>query len=204
VTAEGFHFDGERIDPRLVGVGLTAAEMELLACELVTLNPPTYAKLFSLGVHGPALTGQDAFDALHVAAVVFLPGSRFEFGHNLRDATGSVVAIIVPARDERGFTRDLVAWDMDTGQVATWQHSAMLGEHSLGEWRISDSDGLRVYPTMLEWLCADRDGLVIFHGSEARWRLIGERLIVDDAAFGLRLREALRLPEPEIFVRTAA
>jgi hypothetical protein len=64
-------------------------------------------------------------------------------------------------------------------------------------------DGVRVFPGPAEWLRAERRGVVILDAERARWRLAGERLIVDAATFGRRLRDALRLPEPRVFVENA-
>ena len=77
----------------------------------------------------------------------------------------------------------------------------MLGEDRLIEPRI-EVDGLRLFASPLEWLRAERQGVVILDPERARWRLAGERLIVGDVDFGRRIRDALRLPEPQIFVET--
>ncbi len=190
------------LDPRLLGVGLSTAETGLLDCIPVVLHESTYVKLFALGVHGAALTGRDYFDTLHCEAVCFLPGDRFEFARDMRDARGHVLAVIIPALAENGETVDLAAWRLDTGALATWLGVAvMLGEDRLTAPRI-EVDALRVFPGPLEWLRAERRGVVILDPERARWRLAGERLIVDDAPFGRRIREALRLPEPRVFVET--
>jgi hypothetical protein len=174
----------------------------LLDCTPVVLHEPTYAKVFALGVYGAALTGRDFFDSLFVEAVCFLPGGRFEFARDLRDASGHVLAVIIPVRDDTGETIDLAAWGLDTGALATWRGVAtVLGVDRLTGPRI-EVDGLRVFPGPLEWLRAERQGVVILDPERARWRLTGERLIVGDAPFGRRLREALRLPEPRFFVET--
>ena len=160
-------------------------------------GPETSARLVKLGVEGEALTD------LYVAPVCFDGARRFEFGRRLGDDIAtwrrSVVAVIIAARDEDDVAFDLVAWNLKTGATATWRGEAsMLGEFNL-LWRLGE-EALRVHPTVLDWLIAECDGLVILDANKARWRLVGEALIVDDVAFGLRLREALRLPEPEIFV----
>lgn len=192
-------FEGEPTDPRLLGVGLTPSEAALLECEFVVLHEPAYTKLFALGIRGRSLTGRDAFDALHVEAVCFLHGGRFEFARNLRDPTPSSLAVIIPARDENDVTIDLAAWQYETDALATWRGAAaMLGEGDLAAPRLEN--GLRVYPNVADWLRAARDGLMILDAGRARWRLAEERLIVSDASFGRRLRDALSLPEPIIFV----
>ena len=192
-------------DPRMIGLDLTPSEAALLNCLPVVLHGPTHAKLFSLGIHGPAVTGGGLFNALHVEAVCFLPSGRFEFARDMRDQTGHVLAVIIPALDEFGETADLVAWVPDTGVVAT-QHGAVciLGEEAIDGPDADDEedeDGLRVFPTPLEWLRAGRGGVVILaSAARTRWRLSGRELDRSDAAFGRRLRDALRLPEPRVYV----
>ena len=119
-------------DPRMIGLDLTPSEAALLDCLPVVLHGPTHAKLFGLGIHGPAVTGGGLFNALHVEPVCFLPSGRFEFARDMRDQTGHVLAVIIPALDEFGETADLVAWVPDTGVVAT-QHGAVciLGEEAI-------------------------------------------------------------------------
>ena len=65
------------------------------------------------------MTGGGLFNALHVEPVCFLPSGRFEFARHMRDQTGHVLAVIIPALDEFGETANLVAWVPDTGVVAT-------------------------------------------------------------------------------------
>jgi hypothetical protein len=184
----------------VIGYCLTPSEAALLDCLLVASHEPTYAKLFALGIHGPTITSGDLFVALHCDSVCFLPGGRFEFARDMRDPSGHVLAVIIPALDEWGQTIDLVAWRLDSGAVATWRGEAvMLGEEQINATRL-EVDGLRAFPSPLEWLRAGRRGVVILDRERARWRLSDERLIVTDATFGRRLREALRLPEPRVFV----
>lgn len=178
---------------------LTPAETELANSTPVTLHPSTHAKLFALGVRGEALTGGCIFNSLHVDAVCFLGGDRFEFARNLRDQSGHLLAIVIPCRDECGRTTDLAAWRPDTGAIATWRGEPMLGADRIDAPQI-EIEGLRVFATPLEWLHADRRGVVILDPKFARWRLAERRLIVADAGFGRRLRESLRLPDPLVFV----
>ena len=187
-------FDFELDDP------LNVVESVLLeCCDPVALDPATSTKLAKLGVEGEALAD------LHVAPVR-LDGDRFEFARNLDCDIATwgrvVVGVVVPVRDELNTAFDLIAWNLTTGAIATWRGEAsILGEFNL-LWRLGE-EALRVFPTVLAWLIAGRDGLVIIDSSEARWRLIGEELVVDDAEFGASLEAALRLPEPKVFVRAA-
>jgi hypothetical protein len=190
------------VDFRHIGIGLTPAEAALVGSLPAVLHAPTYDALFRLGIHGAALTGADAFDALHVEAVCFLANERFEFAREMSEPCESALAVIIPCRDEFGRTVDLVAWVIDTGTLATWRgEAAILGEDHLDSPRI-EHDGIRIYPGPLDWLHAGRRGAVIIDAMRARWRLAEDRLVVNDADFGRRLRSMLRLPEPRVFVDT--
>jgi hypothetical protein len=115
---------------------------------------------------------------------------------------GAFPALIFLARDELGEPCDLVAWSRKKNRLAAWYGAAsLLGAETLFAPRLGD--GLHVYPDVLEWLRADRDGVVIVNAERARRVLVGDRLIVDDPAFGRLLRDALRWPEPEIFIERA-
>ena len=187
-------------DLRLLGLGLNECERALLDCWPVVLHKATYGKLFALGIFGDGVNGHGAFDALEVADVIFRPGDRFDFSRDVRDLHGHVAGVIIPARDECGDLVDLAAWSVDDGELALWRgDAAMLGEDWINAPRI-ELDALAVFPDVASWLRAGRRGVVIVDPQRARWRLAGERLAVDDVAFGRRVRDALRLPEPRILV----
>jgi hypothetical protein len=188
------------VDFRHMGVELTPAEAALAESSPAVLHAPTYDALFRLGIHGKALTGADAFDALHVEAVCFLGNERFEFARDMSEPCESGLAVIIPCRNELGRTVDLVAWEIETRKLAVWRgEAAMLGEDQIDAPRI-EYDGVRIYPGPVDWLHAGRRGAVILDALRARWRLAEDRLIVNDADFGRRLRRMLRLPEPRVFV----
>jgi hypothetical protein len=166
----------------------------LADCAPLILDTAIYNKLFGLGITGDAVNGRGPFDALHIEAVVFLPGGRFEFSRNLRDASGTVKAVIIPARDEFGELADLAALK------ALWRGVVgMFGKAQLAAPRIA-CPALTVFSD-LSWLRNNRSGVVIIDPKRASWRLAAEQLVVCDTAFGARLREKLRLPAAKIFVR---
>jgi len=187
-------------DLRLLGLGLNECERALLDCWPVVLHKATYSKLFALGIFGEGVNGRGAFDALHVADVIFRPGGRFDFSRDVREVHGHIAGVVIPARDECGDLVDLAAWNVDDGELALWRGVAsMLGEDWTNAPRV-ESDALAVFADVASWLRAGRRGVVIVDPQRARWRLSGERLAVDDVAFGRRVRDALRLPEPKILV----
>jgi hypothetical protein len=190
---------GAPIDFRLAGVGLNEPERALLDCWPLVLHP-LYSRLFGIGIHGDGVNGRGAFDALHVADVIFRPGARFDFSSEVGTARGSVAGIIIPLGDEAGDLVDLAAWNPDDGALSLWCGAAsMLGEDQISAPRL-ESEALAVFAEVASWLRAGRRGVVIMDPARARWCLSGERLVVDDPAFGRRLRDSLRLPEPQVFV----
>jgi hypothetical protein len=187
-------------DLRLLGLGLNECERALLDCWPVVLQAATYSKLFALAMNAEGVNGCGAFDALHVADVIFRLGGRFDLSSEVRAARGHVSAVIIPARDECGDLVDLAAWNIDGGELALWRGVvSMLGEDGINAPRL-ESETLDAFGDVASWLRAGRRGVVIVDPARARWRLSGERLAVDDVAFGCRVRDALRLPEPKIFV----
>lgn len=186
-------------DLRLLGLGLSGCERALLDCWPVVCHDRTYAKLFALGIFGDGVNGRWPFYALAYDAVCFLPGDRFEFGRDMRDATGARDAIIVPAMNEFGELTDLAAWLPHTGELALWRGVvSMLGQNNIFAPRLGEP--LLVHENVADWLRAGRRGVVIIDPARALMLLAGDRLAVADAKFGRRLRDALRLPAPKIFV----
>lgn len=182
---------------------MTEAEAELGLCEPVVTVPDVWSKLHAQGVRGGAVTGGDAFAALHVAAVVFLANGLFEFAHNMRDAGGSVLAVIIPMIDIDGRAHDFVACDTDFKRSARWRRTLpILGMDRVYGPRI---DPLSVFRGPLQWLQAGRDGIVICsYRFAAKILCDGEPLSVDDAAFGSELDAKLRVNPPRIFLRKKA
>jgi hypothetical protein len=192
------------LDIRALGIRLSECERALLECQPVVCHDASYAKLFALGIHGDGVCGRWFLDALHVAPVVFLSGSRFEFSSNLSRASGHVAAVIIPARDEAGDLVDLAAWLPDDGALALWRgRVSMLGDDSIFAPRIL-SPALSVFADVAAWLRAGRHGVVVIDPAHARWRLAGVSLSVADAAHGRRLARDLALPRPQIFVIRAS
>jgi hypothetical protein len=189
-------------DPKLCGVGPNEVESEQTQCLLAILHQPTYFRLVAQGLRSEGIRGRGAFDTLCVEPVCFLSGGRFEFARYLRDATGNVLAVIIPARDETGELADLAALNLDTGALATRQgRVAMLGQENILAPRIGEP--LLVHETPIDWLRADREGVfVISSHSAAPLLRMGEPLGVQSARFGQRLRDALTIPAPRIVVAT--
>jgi hypothetical protein len=182
-------------DRRLANGGLGKCEMALLDCTPIVCDIGWYARLRALGVH--CATG------LHFDSVVFAPRGQFDFARDLRDASGAVVALIIPTFDERGELDDLVASDLDTGVLAGWLgRSAMLGAEMILAPRLGEP--LRVVSDVRIWLGANREALVILDWQKAASQLEGVTLEVGRIKFGQELRQRLARPAPPIVVRVNA
>ena len=124
-----------------------------------------------------------------VAAKVVFHHVRFDI-----DA-GGVAAILILARDATGDVADLVAWRPRDEQIATLLgRAAMLGEEQLFD-PVGDLP-VAVCRTPLEWLQADRRGVVILDADRAGRILIEApgRLAVADTAQAKRLAGIMTRP----------
>ncbi len=181
-------YDG---DSRLLGLNLNDVEKTHASCAPLVLNTGLYAKLFALA-GGQGVDGAGGFDSLVHEVVVFLPGGRFEFARDLRDATGAKAAVIIPARDEDFEHVDLVALDLETSAIATWLgRVAVLGQEWLAAATLDEP--LMVHETPLDWLRAGREGLYVVDAGRAARLLAGRSIAVKDVAHGVELCAALRL-----------
>ncbi len=143
---------------------------------------------------------------LKAASVKFLGGGTFEF--NDRDGRGER-AIVFRANDH-GEPIDLLAWSARTNRLASWRGAAFcLGDvddcFNPGSWALGG--GLRVHLTPLDWLKADRDGIVIVNPALSYSCLRNRpRLVVGDALHAKRIQQWIKPPKPcvEIHVEVPA
>jgi len=179
-------------DWRLANGGLSECKIALLDCLPVVCDANWYARVWDLGARSAA--------GLHVESAVFLPSGQFEFGRDLRDATGAVAALITPALDGFGEIEDLAAIDLDSGAMAQWRgRAAVLGAEMIFAPRLGDP--LRVFPDAMAWLAGNREGVVILDWTKAAAALDGVTLEVESVEFGRQLRQRLARPAPPIVVR---
>lgn len=194
----------QRTGPNLkaLGVGLNECEAELNGCQPLSCHHAMRDKLRALGVRRFAGRASDPFDALCCEPVIFLPSGRFELARNMRDQAGHRPAVIGPARDRNGDLIDLFAFDASTGQTATWRNrAALLGGEKILQTRPRFEVPLTVHENAVDWLRADRDGVVIIdHRRAADW-LDGLTLAAATAAHGEQLRQKLTRPAPAIVIR---
>jgi len=177
-----------------------ASEIEERFAALGCITLPALRWLKANGVPSRAITNPEMPASAKVAFQVGSP--FFDFEDELEEEAETTCAMILMARDLLGEPVDLVAWSARMQRVATWSGAdlPMLGWHNVFTPRLDLGDALAVHPTPLEWLRDSREGIVILKEDRARFHLQGFSLKVDDAAFGRRIRDALRWPEPKIFV----
>jgi hypothetical protein len=175
-------------------------EAERRYLQLKPIQWPEYSGLMRLGVPAPALIWPD----LPARAPVFFRTGKplFEFAADLpAEFDPDIVwAMVFLALDEDRYPVDLVAWATTPYRIASWFGATpFLGAESLFAPRLGEV-GLNVFRTPLEWLKAERDGVVIVDPAEAKWWLVGEQLLVSDGVFGRDIHDKLRLPEPRIAI----
>ena len=132
------------------------------------------------------------------AARVAFAGAYFDFAAD--DDESAVSAFVVIARDWRGYTADIIAFD-DSGRVAQWEgREALLGAQRVLAPRLGDP--LRIHRDPIAWLAGGREGVVALDWRLAAEQLAGVSLLVGngDVEFGQLVRERLARPAPPIFI----
>ncbi len=187
-------------DPRSLGISLNRCESALVAYSWPAVLDPLWPELRERGIRDDHVSGR-FLDALQIADVVF-DGGRFDFADEIGNRRETVPAVVFPIFDEFGETVDVGALCLKSRNFAVWLGAAcMLGTEKLFEPDVGD-DGVKVHASALAWLRARRRGVYIIDPLRARWILAeGEfPLVVDDVAFGRKIRDALCLPSPQVYV----
>jgi hypothetical protein len=130
---------------------------------------------------------------LRESAVRFERGGVFDF-----DAEGDR-AIIFRAED-RGECSDLIAWSARTGKIASWHGNAFCLGGVAEIWNPAHylfNDALPVHRSPLQWLQAERTGIVIIEPRDAYGYLRScPRVRVSDHVFGRQLERWIQPPKP--------
>lgn len=118
--------------------------------------------------------------------------------------------VITFRAEDRGEVTDLVAWDLVTGLLASWRGQAFcLGDVDdvLNTGTYFAGGALWVHETPLNWLLAERRGIVIVrrdlcHAYLAR----APRLAFSTVEFAVKVRRWIQPPQPtaKLFVRASA
>ena len=127
-------------------------------------------------------------------------GCFFDFASN-HDDTQARWALVLLARDEDGFVRDIAAFDL-AGWQARWLGAVpILGGHHIERPRLAQR--VPCFETVADWLKARRNGVAILDHRRARWRLADVSLSTTSADCACRLRRALTIPPPNIKIERA-
>jgi len=126
---------------------------------------------------------------IRAANVVFLDGNTFDF-----DSRG-VRTFIFKELD----SDDLVAWSPVQNALATWRGDAFaLGEEAVG-------GALHVHETPLQWLQADRQGIVILrHDLSHAYLAHCQRLACSDTGFAKKVKAWLQPRKPTVKILVEA
>lgn len=138
--------------------------------------------------------------SIRAANVAFLDDHTFDF-----DKTG--VPALLFAVEEGDKEIDWVAWQPRHGKLACWRAAAFaLGQEAIfNPATYFAGFTLRVHRTPLEWLKADRDGIVIVQPRYAHAYLRDARMSCPDAELARQVEEWIKSPRPraEIFVEVS-
>jgi hypothetical protein len=167
---------------------------------LTDLSTPDREWLITHGVPSSAITEPWL---IHSAQVLFDGLHGFDFN------TEGGQALIFKAED-RSEQTDLIAWDPSTDNLASWHGNAFcLGDlDQIYNPATYFSGGyLRIHASPLEWLKANREGLVILRPDFAYAHLkFCQRLVCDDPTHAEEVERLLQAPKPktEIFIADEA
>jgi hypothetical protein len=171
----------------------TEHSSERLISQLRALSYPDENQLRWL-MHRQGVSDTALLRPTHIRAanVTFLDSYTFDF-----DAAG--VPALLFEEDE-----DWIAWQPKTGQIASWASKAF----ALGQDAIFNpatyfvGSMLRVHQSPLEWLKAERDGIVIVQPQYAHSYLRDACMSCGDQTFAKQLTEWIQPPPPkaEIFI----
>jgi hypothetical protein len=163
---------------------------------------PTSAELEWLFASGVPVDAMAEPWPIKSAKVRFSNSGSFDFdreGHQ---------AIIFLAED-LGKAIDLIAWRPPSGGIASWRGAAFcLGdtEHIFSPATYFADGALRIHQTPLDWLKAERDGVVIVQTQWTYAYLRDARLSFADRAFAQKVKRWREPPAPrgELFIEVPA
>ena len=119
---------------------------------------------------------------------------------------GGKPAIIIKAED-RGDEVDLIAWQQSTGKFASWHGNTFcLGDlDQINNTATYFMEGaLRIHADPLDWLRANREGIVILRRDLAHAHLrFCPRIVCDDLAHAERVERWVRPPKSTVEILVA-
>jgi hypothetical protein len=102
---------------------------------------------------------------------------------------------------------DLIAWQPRTGQLASWRGQAFcLGDvdNAFNPATYFAGGALRVHESPLQWLLAEREGIVILRPDLGHAYLKGRRVLCDDPYHAARIERWCQPPRANVEILIAA
>ena len=136
-------------------------------------------------------------------------GARVRFDRDTFDFDLDGGRALTFRSSDRGETIDLIAWQPQTGKLASWRGVAFcVGDVDdiFNPATYFAGSALHVHKTPLEWLLANRQGIVIVRPDLAHAYLANrQRIVCPDARFAREVEAWVQPPKPivEIFVAVA-
>jgi hypothetical protein len=156
----------------------------------------------ALGISGLGLANPDM--VLKAGIILDDGGNTFVFEHHT-DTDGGRDAFILPVEGSSGII-DLIAFDPETGLLATWLGRAFaINEVSIWEPNL-DGDPLPIWRDPIGWLKAKREGIVLLKPQQAYSYLDHlPGVIAEDVQHGEELEKLLWTPRRKVpvFLRDA-
>jgi hypothetical protein len=112
-------------------------------------------------------------------------------------------AFLIAINDEVGRWIDIAAWQPAKGWTGLWLGAAWaLGQASVHRARMGEAGALPIWRSPLNWLRADRQGILLLRPTVAAYFLDdGGPLLAEDVAHAAELRRLMTRTGPRIFVR---
>jgi hypothetical protein len=131
-----------------------------------------------------------------------ISGATVCFDAGTFDLDDSGERALIFRADDRGEVTDLIAWQPHTGTVASWRAQAFcLGDLDgiFNPATYFAGDALRVHATPLDWLRADREGIVIVRPDLAPAYLSHcQRIRCSNAAYARQVKKWVQPRQPAV------
>ena len=147
----------------------------------------------SLGISDRAIKG----DQWNPIAGIFSSNVDFYDDFFIFNKNGEPAFILVEM-DSSGCLRDFIAFTPDGRFSISRKNASLLGTYSIYKPRIA-REQLEIFCNPIDWLRADRAGVVVLDPSKARWILTGWSLYCANSRYALEISRSLCLPVPCVF-----
>jgi len=151
-------------------------------------------QLLSLGIADRAIQGcqWNPIARIFSSFVDFYDDGLFLF-----DKNGEKVFIVVEM-DPTGCVEDFIAFTLDGRFSTSRKKACLLGANSIYHPRIA-REQLEIFRNPIDWLRADRAGVVVLEPNKARWDLSECSLFCADNKYAVEITKKLCWPAPRVF-----